>query len=58
MKLLDVFKKQIADMGMLKRVWLTTFNLDISLLKRGYFLLCWVWTRPLVVWITKVCSVR
>lgn len=30
MKLLDVFKKQIADMGMLKRVWLTTFNLDIS----------------------------
>lgn len=26
MKLLDVFKKQIADMGMLKRVWLTTFN--------------------------------
>lgn len=30
MKLLDMFKKQIAQMGPLKRVWLTTFNLDIA----------------------------
>lgn len=30
MKLLDAFKEQIAQMGPLKRVWLTTFNLDIA----------------------------
>ncbi|HDY4994696.1 TPA: hypothetical protein RQ548_005380, partial [Klebsiella pneumoniae] len=41
MKLLDVFKKQIADMGMLKRVWLTTFNLDISFVE--------TWVLPAVL---------
>ena len=30
MKLLDNFKQQLGGMGRLKRVWLTTFNLDIA----------------------------
>ncbi|EOC0123846.1 hypothetical protein ACWWI0_000279 [Cronobacter sakazakii] len=41
MKLLDAFKKQIADMGTLKRVWLTTFNLDISFVE--------TWVLPAVL---------
>ena len=34
MKLIDNFKKQIETLGELKRVWLTTFNLDISFVER------------------------
>ncbi|MBM7355904.1 hypothetical protein [Lelliottia amnigena] len=41
MKLLEIFKKQIAEMGDLKRVWLTTFNLDISFVE--------TWVLPAVL---------
>ncbi|CAI1077641.1 Uncharacterised protein [Serratia fonticola] len=41
MKLLDTFKKQVAEMGALKRVWLTTFNLDISFVE--------TWVLPAVL---------
>jgi len=41
MKLLETFKKQIAEMGELKRVWLTTFNMDISFIE--------TWVLPAVL---------
>lgn len=41
MKLLETFKKQIGEMGELKRVWLTTFNLDIAFVE--------TWVLPAVL---------
>lgn len=41
MKLLDNFKQQLAAMGSLKRVWLTTFNLDIAFVE--------TWVLPAVL---------
>jgi len=34
MKLLEKFKQQLAGMGELKNVWLTTFNLDIAFVEK------------------------
>ncbi|WP_437891440.1 hypothetical protein [Phytobacter sp. V91] len=41
MKLLDNFKQQLGAMGRLKRVWLTTFNLDIAFVE--------TWVLPAVL---------
>lgn len=41
MKLLETLKKQISQMGKLKRVWLTTFNLDIAFVE--------TWVLPAVL---------
>lgn len=41
MKLLDNFKHQLKGMGSLKRVWLTTFNLDIAFVE--------TWVLPAVL---------
>ncbi len=48
MKLLEAFKKQILQMGKLKRVWLTTFNLDIAFVE--------TWVLPAVLGIDPPVS--
>nr|WP_213712923.1 phospholipase D family protein [Cedecea lapagei] len=48
MKLLEAFKKQISQMGKLKHVWLTTFNLDIAFVE--------TWVLPAVLGIDPPVS--